>query len=217
MNSRELRLSIRWFVVAIYVLVFSAVMFTNLRDVRFEIAIGASATMRVECGFGWIHAIIVGGAGRLWHGARPSDSWVNIEFAPDFTSFVPMLVAPNMLYQLIINSFMRTTVFVIPNSAGFDWSNGTVLTTYTSSGKPSSTLRVLKLSIRSWLVSVLMSVPLCIAFLKKVGRKRRRESIHCSKCDYNLTGNVSGVCPECGTAISPAPSGPRVSGEAERK
>ena len=24
---------------------------------------------------------------------------------------------------------------------------------------------------------------------------------HCAKCDYNLTGNVSGVCPECGTPI----------------
>ena len=24
---------------------------------------------------------------------------------------------------------------------------------------------------------------------------------HCAKCDYNLTGNVSGICPECGTAV----------------
>lgn len=24
---------------------------------------------------------------------------------------------------------------------------------------------------------------------------------HCRKCGYNLTGNVSGVCPECGTPI----------------
>ena len=24
---------------------------------------------------------------------------------------------------------------------------------------------------------------------------------HCAKCDYNLTGNVSGICPECGTPI----------------
>ncbi len=24
---------------------------------------------------------------------------------------------------------------------------------------------------------------------------------HCPKCDYDLTGNVSGVCPECGTEI----------------
>ncbi len=24
---------------------------------------------------------------------------------------------------------------------------------------------------------------------------------HCKKCSYNLTGNVSGICPECGTAV----------------
>lgn len=30
----------------------------------------------------------------------------------------------------------------------------------------------------------------------------RRMSIHiCRSCGYNLTGNISGVCPECGTAI----------------
>ena len=26
---------------------------------------------------------------------------------------------------------------------------------------------------------------------------------YCSKCGYDLTGNVSGICPECGTAVSP--------------
>jgi hypothetical protein len=24
---------------------------------------------------------------------------------------------------------------------------------------------------------------------------------HCRRCGYNLTGNVSGVCPECGTPV----------------
>lgn len=27
---------------------------------------------------------------------------------------------------------------------------------------------------------------------------------YCRKCRYNLTGNVSGICPECGTPIRPA-------------
>lgn len=26
--------------------------------------------------------------------------------------------------------------------------------------------------------------------------------IYCFECDYNLTGNVSGICPECGTPVS---------------
>jgi hypothetical protein len=35
----------------------------------------------------------------------------------------------------------------------------------------------------------------------------RRNSIqvgHCANCAYNLTGNLSGVCPECGKAIATA-------------
>jgi hypothetical protein len=35
-----------------------------------------------------------------------------------------------------------------------------------------------------------------------------RRSLHgcCRKCGYELTGNLSGVCPECGTAVK-APAG----------
>ncbi len=32
-------------------------------------------------------------------------------------------------------------------------------------------------------------------------RDRRFPSDHCQNCGYNLTGNVSGRCPECGEAI----------------
>jgi hypothetical protein len=31
--------------------------------------------------------------------------------------------------------------------------------------------------------------------------RRRIPAGHCQKCGYDLTGNVSGVCPECGTAL----------------
>lgn len=31
--------------------------------------------------------------------------------------------------------------------------------------------------------------------------QRRRRAGHCLKCDYNLTGNTSGICPECGERI----------------
>jgi hypothetical protein len=36
-----------------------------------------------------------------------------------------------------------------------------------------------------------------------VARKRRQIAGHCVKCGYNLTGNISGVCPECGKPITP--------------
>ncbi len=29
------------------------------------------------------------------------------------------------------------------------------------------------------------------------------DSTHCLTCGYNLTGNVSGICPECGSEIAP--------------
>ncbi len=36
--------------------------------------------------------------------------------------------------------------------------------------------------------------------------RRRIPPGHCQKCGYNLTGNVSGVCPECGTPTPPDPA-----------
>lgn len=35
-------------------------------------------------------------------------------------------------------------------------------------------------------------------------RRRRDGAEYCSGCGYNLTGNVSGRCPECGTAVKSA-------------
>lgn len=36
------------------------------------------------------------------------------------------------------------------------------------------------------------------------GRRYRLRSFrgHCPKCGYNLTGNTSGICPECGTPVA---------------
>ena len=33
---------------------------------------------------------------------------------------------------------------------------------------------------------------------------RCRRPGHCQSCGYNLKGNLSGVCPECGTGVKPA-------------
>ncbi len=44
--------------------------------------------------------------------------------------------------------------------------------------------------------------------LATVGRSRVAfDPDHCTSCGYNLTGNLSGVCPECGTPIPPAAIG----------
>lgn len=38
---------------------------------------------------------------------------------------------------------------------------------------------------------------------KRIDRKRTRRRVegHCCYCDYDLTGNESGICPECGERI----------------
>jgi hypothetical protein len=33
----------------------------------------------------------------------------------------------------------------------------------------------------------------------------QQDPVHCGQCGYNLTGNVSGICPECGWKIPPPP------------
>lgn len=40
-----------------------------------------------------------------------------------------------------------------------------------------------------------------IAFVRSLLRKPTSLPGHCRACGYNLTGNVSGICPECGGRI----------------
>jgi hypothetical protein len=40
-----------------------------------------------------------------------------------------------------------------------------------------------------------------LAVLIHLGRRRVPPPGHCSRCGYNLTGNLSGVCPECATPV----------------
>ena len=48
-----------------------------------------------------------------------------------------------------------------------------------------------------WLIATLWFT---LRQLRKVSR--RRQEGRCVKCDYDLTGNTTGVCPECGTISS---------------
>lgn len=55
-----------------------------------------------------------------------------------------------------------------------------------------------RIEVPLWIPFVLVS--LATAFLW--WRDHRRISPgHCEQCDYDLTGNTSGVCPECGTPV----------------
>jgi len=49
-----------------------------------------------------------------------------------------------------------------------------------------------------WLPTTLLTLPMIILWR----RDRRRPGV-CTECGYDLTGNVSGKCPECGQVIGP--------------
>jgi hypothetical protein len=52
-----------------------------------------------------------------------------------------------------------------------------------------------------WLPMVIFGIVPLVALSRWLLRRRIPEG-HCQGCGYNLTGNVSGVCPECGGAIA---------------
>ena len=47
-----------------------------------------------------------------------------------------------------------------------------------------------------WVLFALVSIPVIVRNTRK-----RHLAGHCKSCNYNLTGNVSGICPECGTPV----------------
>ena len=49
-----------------------------------------------------------------------------------------------------------------------------------------------------WMLLLPVTIPTAYLFY----RDRRPPRGHCQGCGYNLTGNVTGVCPECGCAVS---------------
>lgn len=64
------------------------------------------------------------------------------------------------------------------------------------------------ITLDRWFVAVLLAVLPAFIIRGEYQRWRsQRASVHpCPHCYYDLTGNQSGVCPECGSAITPPPS-----------
>lgn len=59
----------------------------------------------------------------------------------------------------------------------------------------------------AWLAVGIIPIPLAfyLAFFRVLRPYVRRElPDHCGGCGYDLTGNRSGTCPECGTPAAPA-------------
>jgi|GEM_PF-5777542 len=61
-----------------------------------------------------------------------------------------------------------------------------------------------KLSIDLWLLAIVFGVYPTIFFVRRVQRDRLKQQAlrPCLNCCYDLTGNKTGVCPECGSVIT---------------
>jgi len=54
-------------------------------------------------------------------------------------------------------------------------------------------------SVPLWGLFLVVALPTVFLWWRD---RRRIPPGHCRNCGYDLTGNVSGVCPECGMALS---------------
>ena len=83
----------------------------------------------------------------------------------------------------------------IPNILGFGW-NGARLTW------PGETVTDTAVVIPLWSVTLVTgALPIWWLFRLVRGDRRMRGGL-CHHCGYNLSGNTSGTCPECGTAVA---------------
>jgi hypothetical protein len=58
-----------------------------------------------------------------------------------------------------------------------------------------------------WLIAI-VGAALAILAIRRARhvREMQRRAGRCVACGYDLTGNISGICPECGTKVSATPS-----------
>ncbi len=89
------------------------------------------------------------------------------------------------------------------------WSIATTYSTAYEGGRAvevKAKRREIGLGLPAWFVCVVAGAYPTITFIRgplrrRYSRRFRRERGLCERCAYDLTGNTSGVCPECGTTI----------------
>jgi hypothetical protein len=53
-----------------------------------------------------------------------------------------------------------------------------------------------------WIAAATFALlPVIWLFVRLTARQRNSGNPNCPTCGYNLTGNLSGTCPECGTPL----------------
>jgi predicted amidophosphoribosyltransferase len=66
--------------------------------------------------------------------------------------------------------------------------------------------RSYSVSVPLWFLCLALGAYPTVAFVRgPLRRRRRRKRGLCVNCAYDLTGNVSGICPECGARVELVP------------
>jgi hypothetical protein len=131
--------------------------------------------IEVSDGATWAVTLAVGSLGVTW--GTTSSSWGNpiVEFYSQGIRFVPRYWTG----QRAIDAWARYGL--LPKSDGVTARGGTI-------------------TVPLWIPFLLIGLPTGWLWW----RDRRRVPAGCCACGYDLTGNVSGICPECGRAVAGA-------------
>lgn len=130
------------------------------------------------------HGLVVRGGGFLVHYWRYTDN------PPSRDKRVG--IRPFLLYETEVKhgatALMYSWANPCPHRLTVEGTNGTLVTTY--------------FELTLWLPLLAIAAYPAVVFLRgPVLRWRRQRKGLCVACGYNLTGNVSGVCSECGREV----------------
>jgi hypothetical protein len=101
--------------------------------------------------------------------------------------FAPLPVSPTTRFYLWASAPGAALLYVIQGGGPIYFP-----------GIPILTANVVMYSFAALVVAGFVTV---VGRLVTAARKRKPGPGYCPTCGYNLTGNVSGVCPECGTEV----------------
>jgi hypothetical protein len=148
-----------------------------------------------------VAAVLTGVSPILTTERRPRLSLLRIRGNPRFgIGFQhPFKLEANYVYQRPLSAI--TDTFYHKRRLGFEIVVADSHVEYPNTGKVWAEFAV-RIDVPIWCPCALFAAYPAIAFIRgPVRRYRRRKRCCCLKCGYNLTGNVSGVCPECGAAV----------------